>query len=117
MLEEVEKVTSDKLKNPGRQEWGRKLGKMQKELKAKKLNTVLKQEEQGPSTASLNSAWNHNILKWEYATAVVGIIVGVAAFYYQKKSYEDTRSSLSQSPLSTIPVHQTMNKPSTFSDF
>jgi len=38
MSEEVEKVTTDKPKSAGRQEWGRKLGKMQKELKAKKTN-------------------------------------------------------------------------------
>ena len=32
----TEPVTSEKIKNPGRQEWGRKLGKMSKELKLKK---------------------------------------------------------------------------------
>lgn len=36
MSDTVEKVTTDKLKNAGRQELGRRLGKMQKELKAKK---------------------------------------------------------------------------------
>lgn len=36
MTEEADKVTTEKPKNPGRQEWGRKLGKMQKELKLKK---------------------------------------------------------------------------------
>jgi len=33
---EESKVTTQKIKNPGRQEWGRKLGKMSKELKLKK---------------------------------------------------------------------------------
>ena len=33
---EESKVTTEKIKNPGRQEWGRKLGKMSKELKLKK---------------------------------------------------------------------------------
>ena len=32
---EESKVTTEKIKNPGRQEWGRKLGKMSKELKLK----------------------------------------------------------------------------------
>jgi hypothetical protein len=41
--EEIEKVTIDRPKNSGRQEWGRKLGKMQKELKAKKLAEVPEQ--------------------------------------------------------------------------
>jgi len=36
MSEEVEKGTTDKPKSAGRQEVGRKLSKMQKELKAKK---------------------------------------------------------------------------------
>ena len=43
MTEEVEKVTTEKQKNPGRQEWGRKLGKMQKELKLKKENEEIKE--------------------------------------------------------------------------
>jgi len=36
--EQIERVTSDKPKNPGRQEWGKKLGKMQAEIKAKKID-------------------------------------------------------------------------------
>jgi len=69
MSEEVEKVTTDKPKNAGRHEWGRKLGKMQKELKAKKQMDVP----------------GNSYLKWEYGVAVAGIIIGVAALYYQKK--------------------------------
>ena len=30
--EQIERVTSDKPKNPGRQEWCKKLGKMQAEI-------------------------------------------------------------------------------------
>ena len=33
--EEINKITADKPKNPGRQEWGRKLGKTMKERKLK----------------------------------------------------------------------------------
>ena len=33
--EEINKITADKPKHPGRQEWGRKLGKMMKERKLK----------------------------------------------------------------------------------
>ena len=33
--EEIKKVTTEKAKNPGRQEWGRILGKMTKERKLK----------------------------------------------------------------------------------
>jgi len=72
MLEEVEKVTTDKPKNAGLQEWGRKLGKMQKELKAKKQMET-------------ESVPDSSYLKWEYGVAVAGIIIGLAALYYQKK--------------------------------
>ena len=41
----VEKVTTDKPKNPGRQAWGRQLGKMQKERKAKKLSDLGEMEQ------------------------------------------------------------------------
>ena len=114
MSEEVEKVTSDKPKNPGRQEWGRKLGKMQKELKAKKLNTA--QEAQSPPAASMSPAWHHSILKWEYVTAVVGLIVGVAALYYQKKSYEDARKQ-NISVLLVDTRREAVNMSTAFSDF
>lgn len=70
----MDKVTTEKPKNPGRQEWGRKLGKMQKELKQKKHV-----EEEHKSSS---------YLKWEYVVAGVTILVGIGALYYQKKSYE-----------------------------
>jgi cell division protein FtsL len=69
MTEEVHKVTTEKQKNPGRQEWGRKLGKMQK------LKT---QPEEVPE----------NKTSWEYVLACVAVVVGIGALYYQKKSYE-----------------------------
>lgn len=80
--EPVVKVTTEKLKNPGRQEWGRKLGKMQRELKLKKLqecSTELPTHEMAKKT---------HFLKWEYLLTAVGISVGLGALYYQKKSYE-----------------------------
>jgi len=42
--EEINKITADKHKNPGRQEWGRKLGKMMKVRKLK--NRQEKKKEQ-----------------------------------------------------------------------
>lgn len=82
--ETVSKVTTDRPKNPGRQEWGRKLGKMQKELKAKKLELLSQKETSEPNINEQTSSY----LKWEYIVAVAGLIFGGLALYYQKKSYE-----------------------------
>jgi hypothetical protein len=99
--EEIEKVTTDRPKNSGRQEWGRKLGKMQKELKAKKLAEVPQQQTQ-----------TRSFLKWEYGIAFVSLLVGLGAFYYQKKSYDKSQDA----PLAkTIPHSE--NKNARFSDF
>lgn len=86
---ELSRVTTEKIKNPGRQEWGRKLGKMQKELKAKKLNELTNERllEQNPETRSCS------FLKWEYVVTAVGLAVAALALYYQKKSYEVQISS------------------------
>jgi hypothetical protein len=73
MTEEVEKVTTEKKKNPGRQEWGRKLGKMQK---------LKKQTEEVPATKTDNS------FRWEYLLTGVTVLLGIGALYYQKKSHE-----------------------------
>lgn len=97
---EVSKVTTDKPKNPGRQEWGRKLGKMQKELKAKKLDE-----------GTLDQTSNNSYLKWEYVVAAIGLVIGFGAFYYQKKSYE-----VQVRPVSTVPV-ETSKREVRFSDF
>jgi len=70
-----------KTKNPGRQEWGRKLGKMSKELKLKKqlLESASSPVEQ-PSS-----------FKVEYLLGAAAVVVGLVALYYQKKSYESTK--------------------------
>jgi len=96
MSEEVKKVTTDKPKNAGRQEWGRKLGKMQKELKDKKQMDV-------PGSS---------YLKWEYGVAVAGIIIGVAALYNQKKSYKVAKADVVVKPLEV----KTEKKGGRFSD-
>jgi hypothetical protein len=78
-----ETVTTDKPKNPGRQEWGRKLGKMSKELKLKKQVTDMGK--------SIESTREEPLKPWfriEYALGIAGVIIGLNALYYQKKSYE-----------------------------
>jgi hypothetical protein len=77
-MTDSDKVTTDKPKNPGRQEWGKKLGKMQKEIKLKKQNELLEQKSDESFT-----------LKWGYGVAATGIIIAAAGiWYYQKKSYD-----------------------------
>jgi hypothetical protein len=99
--EEIERVTSDKPKNHGRQEWGRKLGKMQKELKLKKQND--------------SEIKSKSFLRWEYFVAAGGLIIGAAALYYQKKSYEIAKDDSSN----TVESHDTtsIKKQVRFSDF
>jgi hypothetical protein len=75
MTDEI--VTSEKPKNPGRQEWGRKLGRMSKELKLKKLPQLSPVIEQAPEPR----------FKMEYAFGIAGV-VAIIALYYQKKSYD-----------------------------
>ena len=99
--ESVVKVTTEKVKNPGRQEWGRKLGKMQREIKLRKL-----QESNLESTTELKAQY----LKWEYLMTVLGITIGVGALYYQKKSYEAQVTSKKIAPL----IVETQSR---FSDF
>ena len=104
MTEEIEKITSEKAKNPGRQEWGRKLGKMQKELKLKKQEQQQKEQEEEKAQSQPKSSF-----KWEYAVTILTIGIGILALYYQKKSYE------TNVPDQVIPVRQ--EKKSKFSDF
>jgi len=94
MSEEVEKVTTDKPKDAGRQEWGRKLGKMQKELKAKKQMDV-------PGSS---------YLKWVYGVAVAGIII--RGFILPEKSYEVAKADVVVKPVKI----KTEKKRGTFSD-
>ena len=75
-----EKVTTDKQTNPGRQDWGRKLGKMQKELKAKTLSGQAITGDIEPAKHAEPS-----FLIWEYGVSVAGLAIGFAALYYQKK--------------------------------
>jgi LPXTG-motif cell wall-anchored protein len=96
MTEEVEKVTTEKPKNPGRQEWGRKLGKMQK----------LKKQNEEVSENKSNSFFN-----WGYTLAGVTVLVGLAALYYKKKSYE------CQLELQPQQKPMTEKKEARFSDF
>lgn len=90
-------VTTERQKNPGRQEWGRKLGKMSKELKLKK-----QQEEQVPH---IQEHVKH--VKVEYCLAAVTIVIAIAALYYQKKSFENQQVIVSTKQV----------KKSEFSDF
>jgi len=100
--ESIEKVTTEKIKNPGRQEWGKKLGKMQKELKLKKL-----QESTATAATSESKA---QYLKWEYLVTALGISIGLGALYYQKKSYEAQVTPKKNAPL----IVETQTR---FSDF
>jgi hypothetical protein len=78
-----ETVTTDKPKNPGRQEWGRKLGKMSKELKLKKQVTDMCKSIETTREEPPKSSFHI-----EYVFGIAGVFIGLAALYYQKKSYE-----------------------------
>jgi len=97
--QDASKVTSDKPKNPGRQEWGRKLGKMSKELKLKK------QQEASEQVTSSKVK-----LKY-YMAAAATVLIGIAALYYRKKVLHVQRKVQKQVSEST-PVSKTR-----FSDF
>ena len=101
VIGQVEKVTTDRMKNPGRQEWGKKLGKMQREIKLRKLNE---------STLESTTEVKAQYLKWEYLMTVLGITIGIGALYYQKKSYEAQVTSKKNAPL----IVETQSR---FSDF
>ncbi len=91
MSEEVQRVTSDKPKNPGRQEWGRKLGKMQKEIKLKKQNDGLRDSFATQELKSDIDVKSNSFLKWEYVVVLGGIAIGAAALYYRNRRYEIAR--------------------------
>ena len=78
-VESADKVTSQKPKNPGRQEWGRKLGKMSKEFKKKTQASQL-----GCSLPA----------RWEYV-AGLGIFIGALYYVSQTRLLE----SMSQTKL------------------
>ena len=77
--EEINKITADKPKNPGRQEWGRKLGKMMKERKLKNQQEM--EKEQKVEKFSLGS-----LVRFDYCLAAsVIIIIGAVSVYYRHK--------------------------------
>ena len=77
--EEINKITADKPKNPGRQEWGRKLGKMMKERKLKNQQEMEKEKVEKFSLGSL--------VRLDYCLAAsVIIIVGAVSVYCRHKS-------------------------------
>ena len=77
--EEINKITTDKPQNPGRQEWGRKLGKMMKERKLKNQQEM--EKEQTVEKFSLGS-----LVRFDYClVASVIIIVGAVSVYYRHK--------------------------------
>jgi hypothetical protein len=99
-------VTTEKPKNPGRQEWGRKLGKMSKELKLKKNVQV----ESEPIESKDSSPILH-YLKFEYVVGISAIILTALALYYQKKSFD---SDVKQS---SMPHNDLQPERPQFSDF
>ena len=74
METENQNVTSDKPKNPGRVEWGRKLGKMSKQKKEEKEKekVVLVSEHKSPTSDN----------KWYLIVGSV-ILVGSVVFYFR----------------------------------
>ena len=97
--EQIERVTSDKPKNPGRQEWGKKLGKMQAEIKAKKLI-----EEQP-----------RNFPTWQTVGFVGSLGLGLLGLlYYWKNSYSVQRPEIR---VTNNTVETSQNNEVRFSDF
>ena len=77
MEPEKQKVTSEKPKNPGRVEWGRKLGKMSKQKKdeKEKEKEVIVSEQKLPATDN----------KW-YFIAGSAILAGSVIFYLRRNN-------------------------------
>jgi len=69
---EEEKVTTDKPKNPGREEWGRKLGKLAKQ---KKIQIQ-------PNESTNTVAYNNYYI---YGLAIAGVIIGVGVYKFRTK--------------------------------
>lgn len=86
----VTTVTAEKSKNKGRQEWGRKLGKMSKELKLKKQEAKEKQEVVDVTAIQEQTRGE---ARWKYVLGytnayvlVCGVVVG-ALYYIRQKQY------------------------------
>jgi len=71
----VEQVTSDKPKNPGRVEWGRKLGKLSKERKK------LKKEMEEKNVVSADQKFLVN--PYIGLLAISGILITIGTLYYK----------------------------------
>src|SRR6267154_4997556 len=69
----VDKVTTDKPKNPGRVEWGRKLGKLSKERKK------LKKEIEENAIVSIDEGSTKSYIK---LLAVPGVLNGIGLLYF-----------------------------------
>lgn len=101
---EIENVTLQKIKNPGRQEWGRKLGKMSKEMKIKKQqaniqNSVqIKDLQEKPVLSSERSA--SDVIRWEYALGLVGTLISLRALYnyLYSDNIKDSKCSMKDEP-------------------
>jgi len=78
--EEIKTVTTEKAKNPGRQEWGRILGKMTKERK-------LKQQEVEKQPPPVRPGYSLAILPF------IAVIIGAIYLYSQKKNVLCSRST------------------------
>ena len=97
----AESVTSEKIKNPGRQEWGRKLGKMSKELKLKKQQLEANSEAATTATTTISVEQRFKV---EYLLGAAALGVALVALYYQKKSYESAiKDSAARKPTGTPP--------------
>jgi len=71
--EEIKKVTTEKAKNPGRQEWGKILGKMTKERK-------LKQQEVEKQPSPVRLGYSSAILLF------IAVVIGAIYFHSRKKN-------------------------------
>jgi hypothetical protein len=71
----VQTVTSEKPKNKGRVEWGRKLGKMSKDRKKLKQNT---EENTVTSKSNFNS--------YVSLVAVAGAVIAIGFLYFRKNN-------------------------------
>lgn len=119
-MNETDRVTTDKPKNPGRQEWGRTLGKIQKNFKANKQKDM--QELLGKNPDS--SVKTNSFMKWEYGVAILGLSIGIVALYYQKRSRDmqsrssqSTGSSRDMQPPNLVENSQAESGQAGFSDF
>ena len=89
---EINNVTLQKIKNPGRQEWGRKLGKMSKEMKIKKQQANIQ-----PPSEQVSAP---NAIRWKYGLGLVGILIGLHALnkYLYTDNAKDSKCPIKEEP-------------------